>query len=123
MKNVFLTLLLAFVSLAFTSCELDGPLSHYRIVVNDRLMYIPQENIVEIETVNENFAAFPCEKSEAIECFNKVCSNLQNYYNKNQGLLIWGNLSFEMCLYNTTSDKGVGEGLLIKSCLITYSCE
>ena len=83
-------------------------------------MYIPQENKLEIETVNKDFAAVPYEKDEAIERFNEVCSNLQNYYDENRGLLIWDNLNFEMCLYNTTSDKGIGEGLLVKSRIITY---
>ena len=123
MKKIILTIVLLCVTLLFASCELDGPVSHYKIVVNDRLMYIPQENILEIETVNKEFAAVPCEKDEAIERFNEVCSNLQNYYDENRGLLIWDNLNFEMCLYNTTSDKGIGEGLLVKSRIITYRCE
>lgn len=121
MKKFFFTIVLVFVTLVFFSCELDGPVSHYKIVVNDRLMYIPQENILEIETVNKEFAAVPCEKGEAIERFNEVCSNLQNYYDDNRGLLIWDNLIFEICLYNTTSDKGIGEGLLVKSHIITYN--
>ena len=120
MKKLILTIVLLCVTLLFASCELNGPVSHYKIVVNDRLMYIPQENILEIETVNKDFAAVPYEKDEAIERFNEVCSNLQNYYDENRGLLIWDNLNFEMCLYDTTSDKGIGEGLLVKSRIITY---
>lgn len=122
-KNMLLIMLAAFLPLAFTSCELDGPLAHFRIVVNDRLDYLPLENILEIETVNEEFASVPCEKEDAIERFNKVCNNLQNYYDENSGTLIWDNLSIEICLYNTTSDKGVGEGLLVKSRIVTYRCE
>ena len=52
MKKLILTIVLLCVTLLFASCELNGPVSHYKIVVNDRLMYIPQENILEIETVN-----------------------------------------------------------------------
>lgn len=122
-RNILFIMLVALLPLAFTSCELDGPLAHFRIVVNDRLDYIPQDIIFEIENVNEEFASVPCEKEDAIERFNKVCNNLQIYYDENSGALIWDNLSIEICLYNTTSDKGVGEGLLVKSRIVTYSCE
>ena len=119
-KQYIKVLLVALVPLAFTACEINGPMSHYEIVVNEKMTFLPIESIVEVETVNKEFAAVPCEKDEAIERFNEVCSNLQNYYDENRGLLIWDNLNFEMCLYNTTSDKGIGEGLLVKSRIITY---
>ena len=116
-------MLVTLMSSAFTSCELDGPVAHYLIVVNDRLTYLPQESIAEMEVLNDDFATTPCEKDDAIKRFNILCNNLQAYYNENRGKLIWDNLSFEICLYNTTSDKGVGEGELVTSRIISYLCE
>gem|GEM_PF-5755123 len=69
------------------------------------------------------FAATPCEKDDAIKCFNAFCNNLQAYYDDNRGKLIWDDLKFEICLYNTTSGEGVGEGELVTSRIISYLCE
>lgn len=122
-KNMLLIMLAALVPLAFTSCEVDGPMAHYKVVVNDRLDYLPHESVLELNDLNEELASVPFEKDDAIGRFNKYCSNLQNYFDENRGALIWDNLSIEICLYNTTSDKGVGEGLLVKSRIVTYRCE
>ena len=122
-SNLLLIMLAAIVPLAFTSCELDGPLSHYKIVVNDRLDYLPRESVLEIDAANKELSSVPYEKDDAIERFDIVCNNLQNYYDMHRGALIWDNLSFEVCLYNTTNGKGVGEGQLVKSRVITYRCE
>lgn len=91
--------------------------------VNDRLTYLPQESVTEMAALNENFAATPCEKDDAIKRFNAFCNNLQAYYDDNRGKLIWDDLKFEICLYNTTSGKGVGEGELVTSRIISYLCE
>ncbi len=115
-------MLATIMSPAFTSCELDGPVAHYQIVVNDRLTYLPQESLLELETLNKELATTPCEKDDAIKRFNAFCNNLQAYYDENRGKLIWDNLKFEICLYNTTSDKGVGDGELVTSRIITYFC-
>ncbi len=122
-RNMLLIMLAAIVPLAFTSCELDGPLSHFKIVVNDRLDYLPMENILEIEAMNKELSSVPYEKDDAIKCFDKVCDSLQGYYDEHRGALIWDNLDFEVCLYNTTNGKGTGEGQLVKSRVITYRCE
>ena len=111
------------MSPAFTSCELDGPVAHFTISVNDRLTYLPQESITEMAALNDDFATTPCEKDDAIKRFNAFCNNLQAYYDENRGKLIWDDLKFEICLYNTTSGKGVGEGELVASYIISYLCE
>lgn len=122
-KNMLLIMLAAFLPLAFTSCEVDGPMAHYKVVVNDRLDYLPHESLLELNALNEELASVPFEKDDAIGRFNKYCSNLQNYFDENRGELIWDNLNIELCLYNTTSGKGVGEGQLVKSRIVTYRCE
>lgn len=122
-KNMLLIMLAAFLPLAFTSCEVDGPMAHYKVVVNDRLDYLPHESVLELNALNEKLASVPFEKDDAIGRFNKYCSNLQNYFDENRGELIWDNLNIELCLYNTTSGKGVGEGQLVRSRIVTYRCE
>lgn len=122
-KNMLLIMLAAFLPLAFTSCEVDGPMAHYKVVVNDRLDYLPHESVLELNALNEELASVPFEKDDAIGRFNKYCSNLQNYFDENRGELIWDNLNIELCLYNTTSGKGVGEGQLVRSRIVTYRCE
>lgn len=122
-KNMLLIMLAALVPLAFTSCEVDGPMAHYKVVVNDRLDYLPHESVLELNALNEELASVPFEKDDAIGRFNKYCSNLQNYFDENRGELIWDNLNIELCLYNTTSGKGVGEGQLVRSRIVTYRCE
>ena len=118
-----MVMLVTIMSPAFTSCELDGPVAHFTVSVNDRLTYLPQESITEMAALNEDFAATPCEKDDAIKRFNAFCNNLQAYYDDNRGKLIWDDLKFEICLYNTTSGKGVGEGELVTSRIISYLCE
>ena len=76
-------MLVTLMSPAFTSCELDGPVAHFTVSVNDRLTYLPQESITEMATLNEDFAATPCEKDDAIKRFNAFCNNLQAYYDDN----------------------------------------
>ena len=120
---MLLIMLATFLPLAFTSCEVDGPMAHYKVVVNDRLDYLPHESVLELNALNEELASVPFEKDDAIGRFNKYCSNLQNYFDENRGELIWDNLNIELCLYNTTSGKGVGEGQLVKSRIVTYRCE
>lgn len=122
-KQYIKVLLVALVPLAFTACEINGPMSHYEIVVNEQMTFLPIESILEVETVNREFAAVPCEKVDAIERFDKFCNNLQNYYDEKRGALIWGDLNFDVCLYNKTNYNGKGEGLLVKSRVITYRCE
>ena len=123
MKNIFMVMLVTLMSPAFTSCELDGPVAHFVVSVNDRLTYLPQESIAEMAALNEDFAANPCEKDDAIKRFNAFCNNLQAYYDDNRGKLIWDDLKFEICLYNTTGGEGVGEGELMTSRIISYLCE
>ena len=118
-----MVMLVALMSPAFTSCELDGPVAHFTISVNDRLTYLPQESITEMAALNDDFATTPCEKDDAIKRFNVFCNNLQAYYDENRGKLIWDDLKFEICLYNTTSGKGVGEGEIVASHIISYLCE
>lgn len=122
-KQYIKVLLVALLPLAFTSCEVDGPMAHYKVVVNDRLDYLPHESVLELNALNGELASVPFEKDDAIGRFNKYCSNLQNYFDENRGELIWDNLNIELCLYNTTSGKGVGEGQLVKSRIVTYRCE
>ena len=119
-KNILFAMLVALLPLAFASCELDSPMAHYKVVVNDRLDYLPHESVIELEALNEELASVPYEKDDAVGRFNKYCSNLQNYFDENRGKLIWDDLNIELCLYNTTSDKGVGEGQLVISRIITY---
>ena len=122
-KQYIKALLVALVPLAFASCELDGPLSHFEIVVNERLTYLPPETLKELTVVNSDFKANPCEKEYAVACFDKLCNDLQRYYDENQGKLIWSDLSFDIALYNKTNYQGTGEGLLVKNRVITYSNE
>ena len=118
-----MVMLVALMSPAFTSCELDDPMAHFIISVNDRLTYLPQESVMEMAALNDYFATTPCEKDYAIKLFNAFCNNLQAYYDEKRGKLIWDDLKFEICLYNTTSGKGVGEGELMASRIISYLCE
>lgn len=122
-KNMLYAMLVALLPLAFASCELDGPRAHYKVVVNDRLDYLPHESVLELEALNEELASVPYEKEDAVDTFNRYCNSLQNYYDESRGKLVWDNLDIELCLYNITSDKGVGEGLLVKSRIISYRCE
>ena len=114
-------MLVAIVPLAFASCEINGPLAHYQIVVNDRLTYLPADIQTELSAINSEFAAIPCERKDAIERFDKFCYSLQSYYDENEGKLLWTDLAIDICLYNKTSYEGKGEGLLVKSHIITYN--
>lgn len=119
-KAVIKVMLVALVPLTFASCELDGPLSYYEIVVNEKMIYLPVESADEIEKANKELSTVPCEKDDAIERFERICSDLQNYYDEKRGKLIWGDLNFDISLYNKTNYNGVGEGVLVKSRVITY---
>ena len=119
-KQYIKALLVALVPLAFASCEINGPMSHYEIVINEKMIYIPADMQLQLAELNRELSTVPYEKKDAIERFDDFCYSLQSYYDDNRGLLIWDNLNFEICLYNTTSDKGIGEGLLVKSHIITY---
>jgi hypothetical protein len=119
-KQYIKALLVALVPLAFASCEINGPLAHYKVIVNEKMIYIPADMQLQLAELNREFSTVPYEKKDAIERFDDFCYSLQSYYDDNQGMLIWGNLVFDVSLYNTTSDKGTGEGLLVKSHIITY---
>ena len=119
-KQYIKALLVALVPLAFASCEINGPLAHYKVIVNEKMIYIPSDMQLQLTELNREFSTVPYEKKDAIERFDDFCYSLQSYYDDNQGMLIWGNLVFDVSLYNTTSDKGTGERLLVKSYIITY---
>ena len=119
-KQYIKVLLVALVPLAFTACEINGPMSHYEIVINEKMIYIPADKQLQLAELNRELATVPYEKKDAIELFDEFCYSLQSYYDDNQGVLIWSDLVFDVSLYNTTSDKGTGEGLLVKSRIITY---
>ena len=120
-KQYIKVLLVALVPLAFAACEINGPLSHYKIVVNEKMIYIPADMQLQLAELNRELSTVPYEKKDAIERFDDFCYSLQSYYDDNQGMLIWNDLVFDVSLYNTTSDKGTGEGLLVKSHIITYN--
>ena len=122
-KQYIKVLLVALVPLAFASCEINGPLSHYEIVINEQMIYIPSDMQLQLADLNREMAAVPREKKDAIELFDEFCYSLQSYYDDNQGMLIWSDLIFDVSLYNTTNYQGIGEGLLVKSRIITYRCE
>lgn len=122
-KQYIKALLVALVPLAFASCEINGPLSHYEIVINEQMIYIPSDMQLQLADLNREMAAVPREKKDAIELFDEFCNSLQSYYDDNQGVLIWSDLVFDVSLYNTTNYQGIGEGLLVKSRIITYRCE
>lgn len=122
-KQYIKALLVALLPLAFASCEINGPLAHYKVVVNEQMIYIPSDMQLQLAELNRELATVPYEKKDAIERFDEFCYSLQSYYDDNQGLLIWNDLVFDVSLYNTTSDKGVGEGQLVKSRIVTYRCE
>lgn len=122
-KQYIKALLVALLPLAFAACEINGPLAHYKVVVNEQMIYIPSNMQLQLAELNKELATVPYEKKDAIERFDEFCYSLQSYYDDNQGLLIWNDLVFDVSLYNTTSDKGTGEGLLVKSCIIRYSNE
>ena len=122
-KQYIKALLVALVPLAFASCEINGPLSHYEIVINEQMIYIPSDMQLQLADLNREMAAVPREKKDAIELFDEFCYSLQSYYDDNQGVLIWSDLIFDVSLYNTTNYQGIGEGLLVKSRIITYRCE
>lgn len=119
-KQYIKALLVALVPLAFASCEINGPLAHYKVIVNEKMIYIPADIQLQLAELNREFSTVPYEKKDAIERFDDFCYSLQSYYDDNQGMLIWSDLVFDVSLYNTTSDKGTGEGLLVKSHIITY---
>ena len=119
-KQYIKVLLVALVPLAFAACEINGPLSHYEIVVNEKMIYIPADMQLQLAELNRELSTVPYDKKDAIERFDDFCYSLQSYYDDNQGMLIWSDLVFDVSLYNTTSDKGTGEGLLVKSHIITY---
>lgn len=119
-KQYIKALLVALVPLAFASCEINGPLAHYKVIVNEKMIYIPSDMQLQLAELNREFSTVPYEKKDAIERFDDFCYSLQSYYDDNQGMLIWSDLVFDVSLYNTTSDKGTGEGLLVKSHIITY---
>lgn len=47
-KQYIKVLLVALVPLAFTSCEINGPLSHYEIVINEQMIYIPSDKQLQL---------------------------------------------------------------------------
>lgn len=120
-KQYIMALLVALVPLAFSACEFNGPLSYYEIVINEKMIYIPADMQLQLAELNRELSTVPYEKKDAIELFDDFCYSLQSYYDDNQGMLIWSDLVFDVSLYNTTSDKGTGEGLLVKSHIITYN--
>ena len=122
-KQYIKVLLVALVPLAFAACEINGPLAHYKVIVNEKMIYIPSDMQLQLAELNRELSTVPYEKKDAIERFDDFCYSLQSYYDDNQGMLIWSDLVFDVSLYNTTSDKGTGEGLLVKNRIITYRCE
>ena len=122
-KQYIKVLLVALVPLAFASCEINGPLAHYKVIVKGKMIYIPSDMQLQLAELNREFSTVPYEKKDAIERFDDFCYSLQSCYDDNQGMLIWSDLVFDVSLYNTTSDKGTGEGLLVKNRIITYRCE
>ncbi len=118
-----MVMLVAVMPLTFTSCEINGPLAHYEIVINEQMIFIPSDFQLQLADINREMAAVPCEKKDAIERFDGYCNGLQSYFDEKQGKLIWGDMVFDVSLFNTTSYQGVGEGLLVKNRIITYRCE
>ena len=122
-KQYIKALLVALVPLAFSACEFNGPLAFFEMVVNEDKTYIPLEILNEMDETNRPLSTVPMEREDAIGLFDAVCDRLQNYYDANKGKLIWNDLCFDISLFNTTDYKGTGQGLLVKSRIITYSNE
>ena len=110
-------------SFMFTSCELDGPLAVYKIVVNESSIMLPNEILYDVSTIKNEFENKPCEEDYAVSRFRQVCKDLQNYYDNNSGELIWGSFTFDVCLYNLSSYEGGPEGLLVEQEFISYTAK
>lgn len=126
MKNIvsrITTLLLLIAGVSFCSCELDGPLAIYKIVVNENPLMIPGEIISNIDSCNVEFTQKPCEKDYALAKYKSICYDLQKYYDEHRGKLIWNSFCFDVCLHNMSSHEGGPEGLLIDTKTITYYAE
>ena len=127
MKNIgsriTVLLLLLIVGFSFSSCELDGPLAMYKIVVNENPLKIPGEIMNNVDSVNVELSKKPCEKDYAIAQFKGVCTDMQRYFDDNRGKLIWSSFSFDVCLHNMSSHEGGPEGLLVDTHTINYYSE
>lgn len=127
MKNVgsrIAILLVLFVAaFSFSSCELDGPLAIYKIVVNENPLKIPGEIMNNVDSVNVELSAKPCEKDYALAKLKGVSTDMQRYFDDNRGKLIWSSFTFDVCLYNMSSHEGGPEGLLVDTRTITYYAE
>ena len=121
-RVVFL-LLLSVSGVFITSCELDGPLAIYKIVVNENPMKIPSEIMSSVDSVNYEFSQKACEKDYGIAKFKSVCNEMQMYFEVNRGKLIWNSFSFDVCLYNMSGQGGGPEGLLVDTRTISYFSE
>lgn len=127
MKNVgsrIVILLVLFVAaFSFSSCELDGPLAIYKIVVNENPLKIPGEIMNNVDSVNVELSGKPCEKDYALAKLKGVSTDMQRYFDDNRGKLIWSSFTFDVCLYNMSSHEGGPEGLLVDTRTITYYAE
>lgn len=127
MKNVgsrIAILLVLFVAaFSFSSCELDGPLAIYKIVVNENPLKIPGEIMNNVDSVNVELSGKPCEKDYALAKLKGVSTDMQRYFDDNRGKLIWSSFTFDVCLYNMSSHEGGPEGLLVDTRTITYYAE
>lgn len=127
MKNVgsrIAILLVLFVAaFSFSSCELDGPLAIYKIVVNENPLKIPGEIMNNVDSVNVELSGKPCEKDYALAKLKGVSTDMQRYFDDNRGKLIWSSFTFDVCLYNMSSHEGGPEGLLVDTHTITYYAE
>ncbi|MBO7279915.1 MAG: hypothetical protein J6V00_01995 [Bacteroidaceae bacterium] len=122
-NKVSFFLLLSIAGIALASCELDGPLAIYKIVVNENPLKIQTEIMANVDSVNYEFAQRPCEKDYAVAKFKSVCADMQRYFDENRGKLIWSSFSFDVCLYNMSSHDGGPEGLLVDTRTIDYCSE
>lgn len=127
MKNVgsriAIMLVLFVAAFSFSSCELDGPLAIYKIVVNENPLKIPGEIMNNVDSVNVELSGKPCEKDYALAKLKGVSTDMQRYFDDNRGKLIWSSFTFDVCLYNMSSHEGGPEGLLVDTRTITYYAE
>ena len=119
--NIAVCMFLLFATSLFVSCELDGPIAIYKIVINVNQSMLPSDVVRNVAAINEDFGNNPCEKDFAVSQFREVCNELQAFYDYNRGELIWDDFSFDVCLYNISSYEGGTEGLLVEHMIISYS--
>lgn len=79
---------------------------------------VPVNIVQQINKANADFQTTQTSQESALSRYNKVCDELQTYYDDATGLLPWSNLDVVIELYAIPQENS--NGTLVKTRTITY---